>query len=245
VGGNDSFDSLVRRSQSTMAFGNKIKPYKNTRKGLAEEMYSNSGKRIVDIILSLIAFPIFIIIYLIIAPVIYLEDNGPVFFEAERLGKHGRIFRMYKFRSMKVNVTDLRNADGSTFSSDTDPRVTKIGNFIRVTSIDEIPQILNVLKGDMSIVGPRPDLPEHITKYVGNEKRKLEVRPGITGYNQAYFRNSVAWKDRIKHDIYYIDRLTFLMDVKILLKSIITVLKREKVYTTKNKRCWNEKVSEK
>lgn len=137
---------------------------------------------------------------------------------------------MYKFRSMKVNAPDLRKADGSTYNGEDDPRLTKVGKFIRKTSIDEMPQLINVIKGDMSLIGPRPDLPEHIKEYVGNESRKLEVLPGITGYSQAYYRNSIEWKERIKHDIYYVDNVSLIMDIKILFKTVITVLKKEGVY---------------
>ena len=148
---------------------------------------------------------------------------------------------MYKFRTMKVNSEDIRNEDGSTFNGENDPRVTRIGKILRKTSLDEVPQILNVLKGDMSIVGPRPDLPEHIEQYDKNEIRKLEVSPGITGYNQAYYRNSVEWKERIKNDIYYIDHLSFKMDIKILLKTVATVFKHEGVYINKNEKEYAKK----
>jgi lipopolysaccharide/colanic/teichoic acid biosynthesis glycosyltransferase len=193
-------------------------------------MYRKYFKRIFDFVLALVALPFWFIILIIIGPTIYIQDKGPIFYNAERLGKDGRIFKMYKFRSMKVNAPDLRNEDGSTFNSENDPRLTKIGRFIRKTSIDETPQLLNIIKGDMSIIGPRPDLPEHRVLYEGNEKRKLEVRPGVSGYNQAYFRNTIPWKDRIKNDIYYIDHLTFFLDVKIILKTAISVLNREAIF---------------
>ena len=122
-----------------------------------------------------------------------------------------------------MNAPDIRNEDGSTFNSEKDPRLTKIGNFIRKTSLDETPQILNVIKGDMSIIGPRPDLPEQLSLYEGNEVRKLEVRPGITGLSQAYYRNTIPWKQRIQHDIQYIDNISFWLDVKILFRTILSV----------------------
>ena len=137
---------------------------------------------------------------------------------------------MYKFRSMKVNAPDIRNEDGSTFNSKDDPRLTKIGRLIRETSIDETPQILNILKGDMSFIGPRPDLPDQIELYEGEEKRKLEVKPGITGYSQAYYRNSVPWKERIRNDIFYVDNMSFWLDVKIFLMTIMSVFRREAVF---------------
>lgn len=193
-------------------------------------MYKKLFKRVFDIFLAIIVLPFWFVIMIIIGTIIYFQDKGPIFYNAPRLGKDGRIFKMYKFRSMKVNAPDLRNEDGSTFNSEDDPRLTSIGKFIRKTSLDEIPQLLNIIKGDMSIIGPRPDLPEHVELYEGNEKRKLEVRPGVSGYNQAYYRNTIPWKERIKNDIYYIDNLSICLDIKIFFKTAISVLKREDVY---------------
>lgn len=193
-------------------------------------MYRKFGKRLVDILISTLGLIIFIIIFIPVSIAIYLEDKGPIFYNAPRLGKDGKVFKMYKFRSMKVNAPDLRKADGSTYNGEDDPRLTNVGKFIRKTSLDETPQLLNVLIGNMSIIGPRPDLPEHIEKYVGDEVRKLEVLPGITGYSQAYYRNSIEWKERIKHDIYYINNLSLVMDIKVFVKTIMTVLKKEGVY---------------
>ena len=111
----------------------------------------------------------------IVAPIIYFSDKGPVFYNSNRLGKDGKIFKMYKFRTMKNNSPEIRNEDGSTFNSEDDPRLTKFGRLLRKTSLDETPQLINIIKGDMSIIGPRPDLPEHRELYTGNEERKLEV----------------------------------------------------------------------
>lgn len=196
-------------------------------------MYNKYFKRIFDLIIALIALPFWLIILVIIGPIIYFQDKGTIFYNAPRLGKDGKVYKMYKFRSMKMNAPDIRNEDGSTFNAEDDPRLTKIGKFIRKTSIDETPQILNVLKGDMSIIGPRPDLPEHRKLYEGNEERKLEVRPGITGYNQAYFRNTVPWKERIQNDIYYIDHLSLWLDIRIFFRTVVSVLKREDVFISK------------
>ena len=180
------------------------------------ELYRKFFKRLFDIILSFLALPFFLILLVVLVPIIYFSDNGSIFYNAPRLGRDGKVFKMYKFRSMKVNSPDLRNEDGSTFNGESDPRLTKFGKFLRKSSIDEIPQIINVIKGDMSIIGPRPDLPEHKKLYNNNEKRKLEVRPGITGLNQAYYRNAIAWKKRIANDIKYIDELSFILDIKII-----------------------------
>ena len=193
-------------------------------------MYKRYFKRIFDFLLSIVVLPFWLLILLVIGPIIYFQDKGSIFYNAQRLGKGGETFKMYKLRSMKMNAPDLRNEDGSTFNSEDDPRLTKIGKFIRKTSLDETPQLLNVIKGDMSIIGPRPDLPEHLELYEGNEERKLEIRPGVTGFNQAYYRNTVPWKERIKNDIYYIDHLSWWLDIKIFLKTVISVLRRQDVF---------------
>ena len=202
-------------------------------------MYKNFFKRLFDILVSLIALPFVLLILAVFAPIIYFTDKGPVFYNAPRLGKNGKVFKMFKLRSMYVNAPDIRNADGSTYNGDDDPRVTKVGRFMRKTSIDELPQFLNVLIGDMSLIGPRGHL---TTGYQGFEKlserhqRRLAVRPGITGYNQAYFRNSVSMEERVTNDIYYVDNLSFALDVRILFKTVATVLKRENVYVTEEQK---------
>lgn len=195
-------------------------------------MYKCFFKRAIDIILSLIATPFVLLAIAIMAPFIYLEDRGPVFYNATRRGKNGKKFKMFKLRSMYVNSPDLKNADGSTFNSDNDPRVTKIGKFMRKTSVDELPQILNVLIGDMSFIGPRPTLANKPYEELSEDRKKrLTVRPGITGYAQAYYRNSITQDEKFKHDCFYVDNVSFLMDVKIIFKTVISVLKRENINT--------------
>ena len=196
-------------------------------------MYKNHVKRLLDIILGLIGLPFFCLFYIILAPVIYFTDKGPVFYTAPRLGKNGKKFNMFKFRSMKVNAPDIRNADGSTFNGANDPRVTRIGKLMRKTSLDETPQLLNVLKGDMSLVGPRAFLATTTKTYdeMDEKRRKrLTVRPGITGYSQAYYRNSIGLDEKIEYDCYYVDHVSFLMDLKILFKTAASVLKHENIY---------------
>ena len=210
---------------------------------VGKRMYKSLLKRVFDLILAIMALPFWIIILVIIGPIIYFQDKGTIFYNAPRLGKDGEIFKMYKFRSMKLNAPDLRNADGSTFNAEDDPRLTKIGKFIRKTSLDETPQLLNIIKGDMSIIGPRPDLPEHRDLYKNSEERKLEIRPGVTGYNQAYYRNTVPWKERIQNDIYYIDHLSLWLDIKIFFNTAISVLKREDVFVTDKETKSNNKKS--
>lgn len=174
--------------------------------------------------------PVVAIVSLIISILVVTEDGGPIFYKGKRLGEKGKIFKMYKFRSMKVDAPDLRNEDGSTFNSEDDPRLTKMGKILRKTSLDELPQLINVLIGDMSFVGPRPDLPEHITYYEKNEMKKLEVKPGITGYNQAFYRNSIEWKERLKNDVHYSENLSLYFDLKILVVTIVNVLNKKGIY---------------
>lgn len=196
-------------------------------------MYKKFFKRFLDIVLSLIALPFVLLVIVIMAPFIYLEDRGPVFYNATRRGRNGKTFKMFKLRSMYVNSPDLKNPDGSTFNSDKDPRVTKIGRIMRKTSVDELPQILNVLIGDMSFIGPRPTLAK--TPYAELSeirKKRLTVRPGITGYAQAYYRNSITQDEKFKHDCYYVDNVSFVLDVKILFQTVFSVLKRENINTT-------------
>ena len=202
----------------------------NSQWSLGQVIYITFWKRLFDFLIALVALPFVLIVIAVIAPFIWLEDKGPVFYNAKRIGRNGKLFPMMKFRSMKVNAPDIRNADGSTYNGDDDPRVTKIGRFMRRTSIDEIPQLLNVLIGDMSLIGPRPDPPDDMEIYTERQKTKLAVRPGITGYNQAYFRNSVEQNEKFENDVYYKEHVSFLLDVKILLKTIVTVLKRDNVY---------------
>lgn len=193
-------------------------------------MYRSFFKRAFDIAVSLIALPFVLVISLALSLVIFSEDHSSPFYIAERLGKNGRVFKMYKLRTMKKNVPDLRNPDGSTYNSENDCRLTKCGKWIRRLSLDELPQVLNVLKGDMSLIGPRPDLPSQMKYYKNNEADKLAVRPGITGYSQAYFRNSISWKERIQFDIFYIQNISFFMDIKIIVKTVAMLFQSKNVY---------------
>lgn len=199
-------------------------------------MYRHFFKRVFDILIGICALPFVILFIIVIGPIIWFEDKGPIFYKAKRIAKGGGIFKMYKFRSMKVNAPDIRLEDGSTYNGDDDPRVTKIGKFLRKTSIDEIPQFINVLIGDMSFIGPRPDPLDWLDKYKPEEKIFLTVRPGITGYNQAYYRNSANSQEKIDHDVYYAKNVSFWMDVKIIFKTFKTVLFRENLYHDETKR---------
>lgn len=193
-------------------------------------MYKSFFKRFFDIILALCAMPFVLIIIGIFAPIIYFNDKGPVFYNAERVGKNGKPFKMYKLRSMYVNSPDIRLSDGSTYNGEDDPRVTPVGRFIRKTSIDELPQIINVLQGKMSWIGPRPDPLDWLDRYPEEIKVFLTVRPGITGYSQAYFRNSADGIEKMKNDAYYAENCSLLLDIKVVFKTIFTVLKAENTY---------------
>ncbi len=188
-------------------------------------------KRVVDTLICLVAFPFFCIIWLFVAIAIKIEDGGPVFYMAERIGKDSKLLMMYKFRSMKVNAENILNADGSTYNAKDDPRVTKVGKFLRETSIDELPQIINVIKGEMSIIGPRSSEWYTVDTYLPDEIDKMKVRPGITGYTQAYYRNSMSPREKRVLDAWYANNMSFSLDVKIFFKTIASVLKRENVYT--------------
>lgn len=193
-------------------------------------MYQKYIKRLIDFIIALVALPFFCIILAFVAPAIIINDGFPIFYNAKRVGQNGKLFKMYKFRSMKNNSPDIRLADGSTYNGEDDPRVTKIGKFLRSTSIDELPQLLNILKGDMSLIGPRPDPPDWLDKYPENIRVFLKVKPGITGYSQAYFRNAVDGNEKMKNDVFYATHCSFIMDVKIFFKTIMTVLGHENTY---------------
>lgn len=186
-------------------------------------------KRLFDIVCAVtLMIPVGIVIG-ISAIVIKKEDNGPVFYKANRTGMFGKTFKMYKLRSMKVNAPDIRLVDGSTYNGDDDPRVTKFGKFARKTSIDELPQVINILKGDMTFIGPRPDTPIGSSSYTEEEKIILTVRPGVTGYNQALNRNSVLTKEKLKNDIYYVEHLSLCFDIKIVFMTIATVLHHKNI----------------
>ena len=192
-------------------------------------MYVHFFKRVFDLILGLIAFPFVLLIILIVAPFIWFDDRGPIFYAGKRIGYNGKPFSMLKFRSMKVNAPDIRLQNGDTYNGDDDLRVTRIGRFLRKTSIDEIPQFLNVLMGDMSIVGPRPDTLDFLEVYQKNYPDILGIKPGITGYNQAFFRNSIDGGEKMKNDDYYAKNLSFIMDARILIKTILTVAAQKNV----------------
>lgn len=187
---------------------------------------TNLMKRFLDVALSgmvlIITFPVIVGCAL----AVWWTSPGPIFFRQRRLGLRGRSFCVLKFRSMVHNAPDMRNADGSAYTGDDDPRVTRVGRFLRKASLDELPQLFNVLRGDMSLVGPRPDQVDQIRFYTETEKRKLLVRPGITGLAQISGRNSISWERRKALDVEYVDRQSFFLDLSIVARTIPYVLLR-------------------
>lgn len=187
-------------------------------------MYKKYFKRVLDILISSGAIVVLWPIYLITALAIKLDSKGPVIFKQTRLGKDHKEFNMYKFRSMVVNA---EHTGSGVYSDKNDSRVTRVGKVIRATSIDELPQAVNILKGDMSLIGPRPPLTYHpwpIDEYSEEELRMFEVRPGITGWAQVHGRKDVEWHKRIKLNVWYIDHCSLLLDIKIFFMTIFKVL---------------------
>lgn len=180
-------------------------------------------KRAFDIVVSLIVLLIFTVIpVMIVVPiVIKLTDHGPAFFTQDRVGKDGKIFKMYKFRTM---ITDRYDKNGNEIMSE--DRITKVGKFLRKTSLDELPQLFNVLGGTMSIVGPRPMLDYQAPRCIGEEVLRFQVRPGLTGLAQVKGRNNIRWEERIQYDIEYVNNFTFWLDIIILVKTALLVFRK-------------------
>lgn len=192
-------------------------------------------KRFMDVILATIALVVLSPIFLIIAIAIKIESKGPVFFKHARIGKNGKIIKLYKFRSMVINAEELIKSFTpeqmkeykENYKLTNDPRITKIGKFLRKTSLDELPQLLNIIKGDLSIIGPRPVVTDELEKYGANTEKFLSVTPGLTGYWAANGRSCTTYEQRMQMELYYIDNLSLKMDVKVFFKTIEAVIKRE------------------
>lgn len=187
-------------------------------------MYKKVIKRVIDILISFLVLLVFCWLYAIIALMIKLTSKGPVIFKQKRLGLGGKEFNIYKFRSMCVGA---ETTGSGVYSGKGDARVTKIGKFIRATSIDELPQMINILKGDMSLIGPRPPLTYHpwpIEEYTDEQRRMFEVRPGITGWAQVNGRKEVEWHRRIELNVWYVDHISFGLDIKILFMTLFKVV---------------------
>ena len=186
-------------------------------------MYRRFLKRFFDILFSLLLLIVLSPVLLITAIAVKVESRGPIIFKQERIGRRGKVFCIYKFRSMCVNA---EHTGSGVYSEKGDARVTRVGKIIRATSIDELPQAWNVLKGDMSFIGPRPPLTYHpwpIEEYTDEQKHMFDVRPGITGWAQVNGRKKVEWHDRIKLNNWYVDHVSFALDVKIIFRTIFKV----------------------
>lgn len=194
-------------------------------------MYTNYIKRFFDISISFIMLIILFPILLIITILLYLcNDGAGAFFFQNRPGKNGKIFKIIKFKTMN----DCRDQNGNLLPDVS--RITKIGNFVRRTSLDEIPQLINVLKGDMSLIGPRPLLVQYLPLYSKRQARRHEVRPGITGWAQVNGRNSLSWGERFELDVWYVDNISFRTDIKIIYLTIIKVLRRDSINNLSNQK---------
>ncbi|WP_307311736.1 sugar transferase [Neobacillus driksii] len=195
-------------------------------------------KRFIDITGSLFGIIILSLLFMIIALLIKLEDpKGAVFFSQKRVGLNGKAFRMYKFRSMVSNAEEkleellkLNEISGAMFKMKDDPRITRVGKFIRKTSIDELPQLFNVLKGDMSLVGPRPPLPREVAEYTQYDKQRLLVTPGCTGLWQVSGRNSLSFDEMVELDLEYMQKCSILFDLKIIFKTVLVLFGSKNAY---------------
>ena len=184
-------------------------------------MYKNYLKRIFDFIVSLIGITLLLPIFLIVMIGLFISNNGKPFFFQQRPGKKGKIFKIIKFKTMN----DKKDSNGNLLSDA--ERLTTLGAFVRKTSLDEIPQLLNVLKGDMSLIGPRPLLVNYLPLYNENQARRHEVRPGITGWAQVNGRNAISWNQKFDYDVWYVENISFVLDVKIFFLTAKKVFIRE------------------
>ena len=186
-------------------------------------MYRCFGKRLLDIILALLILILLSPVLILLAVAIKLDSPGPVIFKQARIGLHGKVFYIYKFRSMRVGA---EKTGSGVYSGKGDPRVTRVGRFLRASSADELPQAINILKGDMSFIGPRPPLTYHpwpIEEYTDEQRRMFDVRPGITGWAQINGRKEVEWHKRIRLNVWYVDHMSLLLDIKIFFMTILKV----------------------
>ncbi len=221
------------RSTAAAARGNAL-PFETPQ---PQGLYLRHGKRLIDILGALAALVCFLPVIAVLAVLIKLESRGPVFYRSTRIGRGGRAFTFLKLRSMvkdadrrKQQLEHLNESDGPVFKIARDPRVTRIGRFIRTTSLDELPQFINVLVGDMSLVGPRPPIPEEVSQYEPWQLRRLDVRPGITCLWQISGRSRIGFQEWMRLDLEYIKHQSFALDLKILLRTIPAVLSREGAY---------------
>ena len=192
-------------------------------------VYERLFKRPLDILCALLALTVFCWLYAVLALLVRVKLGSPVFFRQERPGKNGKIFQLYKFRTM----TDEKDQDGNLLPDEV--RLTKFGKLLRKTSLDELPEAVNILRGDMSVVGPRPLLVEYLPRYSKRQMRRHEVRPGLTGYAQVHGRNAISWEEKFELDIAYVDKITFAGDVKIVFQTVFkSFVKQEGISSQTN-----------
>lgn len=184
-------------------------------------LYRNFLKRLFDFILSLIGFTILLPVFLVVTGLLYFANQGKPFFLQPRPGKNGKIFRVIKYKTMN----DLKDTQGNLLPDEV--RLTSVGKFVRKTSLDEIPQLLNVIKGDMSLIGPRPLLVEYLPLYNKEQQRRHEVRPGITGWAQVNGRNAISWNQKFEYDVWYVDNMSPWLDLKIIFLTVFKIFKSE------------------
>lgn len=208
--------------------------------GFKDKLYLklyNFIKRVFDILVSIVLIILLSPLWLIVAIIIKIESKGPVIFKQIRVGENERHFMFYKFRTMRHGAEKLKDSlkhlsdiDGPVFKIKRDPRITRVGKFLRKSSIDELPQLFNILKGDMTLVGPRPPVPEEVKKYGKRERGRLTVRPGLTGLWQVSGRNDISFVEWVELDLYYIKYRSLILDLKILIRTIPAVLSGKGAY---------------
>ena len=212
-----------------------VLPSKGERELLGKLNTYKYVKRVLDIVISSISLVVLSPLFLLIAVLIKVESKGPVFFAHKRVGKDGKEIKIWKFRTMVNNAEDLikkftpeQMAEfKKNFKLENDPRITKIGKILRKTSLDELPQLINILKGELSLIGPRPVIGVELEKYENNKRKFLSITPGLTGYWAANGRSNTTYEQRMIMELYYIDNISWKLDLKIFLKTILSVLQKE------------------
>lgn len=209
-------------------------PQSDVKTKISKKVYIKI-KRVIDVILASVALILLSPLFAIIAIAIKIDSKGPVFFAHKRIGKNGKIIKLYKFRSMVINAEELIKSFTpeqmreykENYKLTNDPRITKVGKFLRKTSLDELPQLINIINGDLSIIGPRPVVADELEKYGVNKDKFLSVTPGLTGYWAANGRSNTTYEQRMEMELYYIDNLSLKMDIKVFFKTILSVVKKE------------------
>lgn len=211
-----------------------LRTQSNVKTKISKKVYIKI-KRVIDVIFASIALILLSPVFAIIAIAIKIDSKGPVFFAHKRIGKNGNIIKLYKFRSMVINAEKLIKSFTpeqmreykENYKLTNDPRITKVGKFLRKTSLDELPQLINIINGDLSIIGPRPVVADELEKYGTNKDKFLSVTPGLTGYWAANGRSNTTYEQRMEMELYYIDNLSLKMDIKVFFKTILSVVKKE------------------